>query len=75
MAESANATTGAASALPVQKVLVGGVAGAVTTVLVFFWNSYSDHKIPAEVAAALTTLITFVISYLVPPNPKEAVKP
>lgn len=75
MAESANATTGQASAIPVQKVLVGGAAGAVSTIFVFFWNSYSDHKIPADVASALTTVITFMISYLVPPNPKEAVKP
>ena len=57
------------SALPARKVWIAGVAGAVTTLLVFVLNlALSEEKqIPAEIAAALVTVVSFLLSYFVPP--------
>ena len=66
-----NAPVGGAanSYLTTRKVTVGGLAGALSVVLVWVANTYwmsSDKPIPAEIASALTTIITFVVSYFVP---------
>ena len=56
---------------PVRKVTAGGIAGAGTAVLVFVLNSYllpSSKPIPPEIASALTTVITFLVSYLISPG-------
>ena len=46
---------------PTAKVSVGVLAAAVTTLILSFW-----HAASATQGAALTTVITFVIQYLVP---------
>lgn len=58
-----------ASNVPVRKVTAGGIAGAVTTVLVFVVNTYvaPSKPITPEIAAALTTIISFVTAYWVRP--------
>lgn len=60
---------------PVRKVTAGGIAGAVTAVLVFVVNTYvSPHKpLPAEIAAAITTIISFVVAYLIRPAASDTV--
>ena len=51
------------SAAPVPKVAAAGVAGALTTLVVFVL-AQADVEITAEVAAALTTLVAFAAGYL-----------
>jgi hypothetical protein len=55
--------------MPRRKVAVGGLAGALAFVLVWVVNTFcmpSGKSIPSEVATAFTTILTFVVSYLVP---------
>jgi Mg/Co/Ni transporter MgtE len=62
--------------LPRRKIITGGIAGAVTVVIVFVLNAYvlpGDKPIPADIASAITTIITFAISFLTPPGEGESV--
>ena len=54
--------------IPSRKVGVGTLAGAVTIVFVWALNTYAiaGHPIPAEIGSAITTVFTFVLSYLAP---------
>jgi hypothetical protein len=65
-------------AVPTRKVLAGGLAGALTTIVVFILNSYvigqGVPKITGDIGAALTTVLSFLISYLVPPASKDQIK-
>lgn len=45
------------------KVIAGGVAGAVTIIVLYIARLVGLDDIPAEVGGALTTLIGFVASY------------
>lgn len=58
---------------PVRKVAAGGVAGAIVTIAVFVLKNFAKIDIPSEVASALTTVVTFLISYIVPPGADETV--
>jgi len=51
---------------PNRKVVVGGLAGAVTSILMWVTPSVIDVEIPPEIAASITTVIFAVVSYLVP---------
>lgn len=52
---------------PHRKVSAGAMAGAMTVVLVWVLNTYVlADPIPSHVAAAITTLLTFMMSYMVP---------
>ena len=57
------------SAAPARKVWIGAIAGAATTLIVWILNleAILDGQIPAEIAATILTLVSFTISYLVPP--------
>lgn len=60
----------ASSSAPVQKVVAGALAGALSTIVVFVLDSYVlpvGKQLTGEVAAAITTVFTFAVSYLVPP--------
>jgi hypothetical protein len=62
--------------IPTRKVTAGGVAGAASIIIVFALNNYvlpQDKPLTAEVAAALTTFLSFVIAYLVPPAASDQV--
>lgn len=74
MAQSATAG-GQSTAMPVRKVLVGGLAGAITTIVVWVLNTYvlGSKPITGDIGAAITTVLSFVISYIVPPSPNESV--
>jgi putative flippase GtrA len=50
---------------PVRKVTAGLLAGALTVILVWV-ASLAGLEVPPPVAAAVTTLLTFVTSYMVP---------
>jgi hypothetical protein len=57
--------------VPSQKVTVGVLAGAITTIVI--WALKSVVVIPGEVAAAITTVLTFVTSYFFPPAARDPV--
>lgn len=50
---------------PNRKVGSGGVAGALSVLLVWILGS-SGVKVPPEAAAGMATVIAFAVSYLVP---------
>jgi len=54
------------SAKPVRKVAAGAIAGASITVILFLVKSLMKTDVPADVASALTVLLTFGISYMTP---------
>jgi hypothetical protein len=54
------------SPIPVQKVTIGALAGAITTLAVGLLRPYVD--VPADVAGALTIVLTFIASYVTPPE-------
>jgi len=62
---------------PRRKVLGSGITGCVVTILVFILNTYvftgdnANKKITSEVSAATTTVLSFLIAYLIPPDPNE----
>jgi hypothetical protein len=64
-----------ASAAPVRKVAAGAIGGAITTIVVWVIRLIAPQVvIPAEVAAALTTLIVFAVSYFTPPGAGEVIE-
>jgi hypothetical protein len=68
-----------ASAVPTTKVISGGVAGAISAIIVWVLNAFKllpgDMQIPGEIASALTTIITFIVSYLTPPSQRDDIAP
>lgn len=54
-----------------RKVVAGGSIGLpLAVILTWAWNSANpENQMPAEVSAAVGSLLTWIISYLVP-NPK-----
>jgi hypothetical protein len=72
MTPPAMATTPPATATkwtaPTAKVTTGVVAASLTTLIFSLWVPLTGHKLewPPESAGALTTLVTFVMQYLVP---------
>ena len=78
MPESANGA-GQSTGVPTNKVIAGGLAGAITTIIVFVLNNYvlRPHQLTeldGTVSAAITTFLSFVVSYLIPPGRNETVK-
>ena len=55
------------SSAPVPKVVASGATGAVVAILVWGVQTYGGVEIPAEVAAALTTVFSFIAGYITPP--------
>lgn len=53
---------------PQRKVGAGVVAGALTVVLFYVLGEVWNIQPPAEVGAAVTTLLTFVTSWFTPPK-------
>jgi putative flippase GtrA len=49
---------------PQPKVIAGGIAGAITVVLLWVLGTYAGITVPQEVAASLTTIIGFAAAYL-----------
>lgn len=51
---------------PHRKVLVGAACGGIMTILAWASDAFAGVKIPAEVALAGSTVLVFVVQYLVP---------
>jgi hypothetical protein len=63
-----------ASAVPIRKVTASGIAGAVAAIVVYVLNTYYlQTPIPGDIAAALTTVLAFGVSYGMPPAPTDRV--
>lgn len=62
---------------PVRKVTAGALSGAVVTLVIWMLNTYVspfDKKpIPAEITGTMTTIVSFLISYAVPPARNETI--
>jgi putative flippase GtrA len=56
-------TTSQRSISPTTKVSAGGTAGAVSVLVI--WLLGLIHQVPAEVASAVTVIVSFGVSYLV----------
>jgi len=51
---------------PIRKVSAGAVGGATITVALWMLKSVWKVDVPAEVASALTVILTFAVSYQTP---------
>ena len=56
---------------PHRKVSAGALAGGLSIILVWLIKTYGHQDMPAEVASGVTTVITFITSYLVPEANQE----
>ena len=63
------------SAAPANKVIWGGVCGAAITIIVWIIESVANTKVPSTVALAMSTVLTFLVSYLVPPAQRDQINP
>lgn len=54
------------SSMPNRKVVIGAAAGALMTVVAWASNAFAGVVIPAEVALASSTVLVFVLQYLIP---------
>ena len=62
------------SAAPARKVWVGAVASATAGLLAFIINKATgEQTITAEVTAMIITLVSFLVSYFVPPAKDDQV--
>lgn len=59
------------SAAPVRKVAAAGLGGAATTLILYIAKHYAGIELPADVAGAVTTIVTFGLAYFVPSAPAE----
>ena len=51
---------------PSTKIVGGGVAGAVTTIVLWLVDELTPLSPPAAVVAALSMVITTIVAYLIP---------
>jgi hypothetical protein len=54
------------SNVPTRKMAAVGVAGALTTVIITISRDVIGYEMSADLASAITTIITFVAGYLTP---------
>jgi hypothetical protein len=62
-------TEGKKSYLPSRKVGAGALAGALSVLVVWIINTFvltGPTKITGEVASAITTILTFIVGYIIP---------
>lgn len=54
--------------VPVPKVGAMGISGTLITLIIWVLSEYGGVEIPAEIAAIVITIITFVAGYVMPDN-------
>jgi hypothetical protein len=74
-AANAQQTTNAQQTnIPTNKTLAASVGSAIGVVVVWLLNTYVlPTPLPVGVEAAVTTIVTFALSWIVPPSSREAV--
>lgn len=60
------------SAAPARKVWVGSLVGAATAIITWVCEM-AGLKVPGAIAVAISTLLTGIVSYLVPPADSDQV--
>lgn len=53
------------TAKPTRKVAAGGIGGALSIILTYLVQAIFNVELPAEVASAVTLLVSFASSYIV----------
>jgi len=61
------------SVRPIRKVTAGAVGGAAITVAIWLIKAVWKIEVPAEVAGAMTVLMTFLVSYQIPAGEDDLV--
>jgi hypothetical protein len=61
------------SAAPARKVWVGSLVGATITIVVWIIETAANTKVPSTIAVAMSTLLTGIVSYLVPPAGSDGI--
>jgi hypothetical protein len=56
---------------PQRKIVAGGIAGSVSSLVVWALQQFGGIEVPAEQAVAITMLITFAVQYIVPNAPEQ----
>lgn len=56
---------------PSRKVNAGAVTAAAMVVLVWVGKRFGDVEIPADVAIAISAVVTYLVQYLTPNPPPE----
>lgn len=59
---------------PTNKTLAGALAGAVTMILVWAVKQWGHVDVPAEIAIAISTVVSFATSYLTPPGETDHIE-
>ena len=59
--------------VPTRTVSTAALASAVVLVIVWLVESVGDTQIPAAVVVALTTIVTFLAGYFMPPSADDQV--
>lgn len=49
---------------PTPKVQAAGIGGATASIILWLIGAFTDVQVPAEVGAALATLIAFISAYM-----------
>ena len=70
MASTPRQETGA----PTAKVMGGTIGAAVATLIIWALSSLGHLTIDESVKVALTTVITFVCGYMIPPSPGDKLR-
>lgn len=62
---------------PTTKVVYGGIAGALSVIVVWVLNAFKvlpdGTQVPGEIASALTTILSFIVSYVVSPSADDQI--
>lgn len=63
------------NAQPARKVIGGTLAAALTTIVVWGVNASGvmTDPIPAHISGALTTVLTFLVGYYLPPSENDQI--
>jgi len=61
------------SAKPARKVWVGGLVGATTAIVVYLIEQIGKTQLPSLITLSISTILTAVVSYLVPPAEADQV--
>jgi putative flippase GtrA len=63
------------TAAPIRKVAAGGLGGAVATIVLWALAQFANIHPDPTIAAAITTVISFLVAYIVPPSANDAPVP